>query len=156
VRVLSFDPGQESIGYSVLEKLAPNGPNTAFVLTTGVLKHNKNKAKAEKDINNLVSIFKPDVLAFEETGSFLRSIYANIIKQAIAEFGIPAIALKVEDIRSYLYDNGNMSKAESNYILKDKIFNLRDGISSHELDAISVGFVVLSMPLIRDEDKWTY
>jgi len=148
MRVLAFDPGQQAIGWAVLERISKS-ILTLNVIATGKFKYSSNEKKAEQEIKKLVEIFDPQVLAYEETGNFLKGIYAKIISQAIQKFGIPAIGYKVSDIRNYLYLDPNMSKLETNMILKSRIFNLRDGISKDELDAISVGCIAIDMPIIQ-------
>lgn len=148
-RCLAFDPGQVHIGWAVLEKISESCL-TLNVLETGKFKYNNNEAKAAKEIHHLVEVHTPTVMAFEKSGSFLKGIYAKIIEKATEQFKIPAIGFKVTDIRSYLYQDANMSKRETNQILKDRIFNLRDNISKDELDAISVACIALDMPILRE------
>lgn len=148
-RCLAFDPGQQSIGWAVLEKIS-DSCLTLNVMKTGKFKYNNNEARAEKEIHHLINLHGPTVIAYEKSGSFLKGIYAKIIGKATEHFKVPAIGFKVTDIREYLYHDANMSKRETNQILKDRIFNLRENVSKDELDAISVAFVALDMPVLRE------
>ena len=113
--VLALDPGN-SVGYAVLEK---NDNLNLSLVKTGVIKyHKQNKEKNSKELQKLLSLFKPSYAAFEESGSFLAPIYKQIIEESCKIFGVPTLGCKVQDVRESLYGNPNASKQETIDIIK--------------------------------------
>lgn len=136
MKILTFDPGLKKIGWAFVEKL---NESYLSIIATGKFVYKK----SDVEIPKLIEVYKPDCVGYELTGKFLNSIYSTIISEATITASIPAIGCKVQTIRDDVYNDSEMSKADTNEILKNQILNLKNGISKDELDAISVALFLL-------------
>lgn len=147
MKVLSFDPGQVTTGYAILEML--NTKTNMMFVKTGKLNASLKQNNFAKDLKRLLAVHSPDYVAFEQTGAFLSKIYNNIVHISCSEYGIPVLGCTVQDVRQFLFGDRHMSKTESNILLKnflDKaILNLRSDISKHELDAVGIAFYAIQL-----------
>jgi len=152
MRVLAFDPGTKVIGYAVLENLSTKCL-AINIVATGKLKGTNSHDKGMKEIALLVSVYKPDFLAYEKAGeNKLTPVFKRIIANAIQDFNIPCVGYTVPDIRDELFD-GNQKKSDTSYTLKERITILKPDVSTHELDALSVALFALNMKLTVQEDQ---
>lgn len=147
MKVLSFDPGEVTTGYAILEML--NAKTDMMFVKTGKLNGSIKQNNFAKDLKRLLAVHLPDYVAFEQTGAFLSKIYNNIVHISCIEYGIPVLGCTVQDVREFLFDDRHMSKAESNMLLKSflerTIFNLKSDISNHELDAVGIAFYTIQL-----------
>jgi len=147
MKVLAFDPGEKAIGYAVVERFS-NMVKTLNVVETGKFDITGANDRCQKEINKLLTLYAPDYVAFEKSGAFLDSVYRKILEESCSKFLIPAMGCTVSDVREFLYDDKNMSKVQTNHIIRENILIFNKNISNDELDAISVGFYALRIKLV--------
>lgn len=119
MRILGIDPGLATMGYGVIEVVG----NSRRVVQYGVLSTKANEPTPSRlrsifqGVNELLDIYKPDEVAFEEL-FFVKNVTTGMAVSAARGAALVAVATRTDDL--YEYTPMQIKQAVTGYGKADK------------------------------------
>ncbi len=152
---IGIDPGYDRVGVAVLERFnnLDNLLYSTCILTDKKDDKNKRMLKVAENINIILDIYKPEVLAIESLFLFKNhktvigvAEAIGVIKYLAGVRGIKIIELTPMQVKSSLSGDGHADKSQVEYMVRQilKLSNEKK-IIDDELDAMAIALTVSAM-----------
>lgn len=153
MRVIGFDPGINNTGFGILDYNKRNAKAYGY----GVIRPPKNKPLQERlkylhdETMKLLSEFKPDVIAVEDTfyhknfkSAMMLGQARGVIILAAARNDLPCAEFAPKKVKQSVVGNGNASKEQVQYMVQN-ILKLKDIPTPFDSsDALAVGICYIN------------
>lgn len=153
MRVLSFDPGYERLGVSVME----DGQKLPVIIYSECFKTSKDLPQAKRleniseKITSLISEFKPDVISLEKlffqknqkTALKVAEVRGIILSLASLS-GAEVVEFSPQDIKIAVTGYGNADKRSVMKMVPILVSGLKKTESDDEIDAVAIGVATIS------------